>query len=100
MTDIGEVQGNARVEIDGDLFLYILQDDYGRGTVSLWLSDQSKDLYRTVLPQHWCPEWVGRDYEKFTVTEVSSGALAVLIDTASEWAYLYRDAQKEKISND
>ena len=99
MTDTVRIQ-NVRIKIDGDLFLYVLQDSHKKGTVNLWLSDRSKDIFMTVLPRHWCPELVGRDYEGFTVTEVSSGALAVLIDTASEWAYLYRDAQKEKISND
>ena len=89
---------STRIEIDGDLFLYILQDSHKKGTVNLWLSDRSKDEFMTVLPRHWCPEWVGGDYEGFTVTGVSGYGLAVLIENANEWAYLFRNAKDRKVA--
>ena len=96
MTDI------IRVEIDGDLYMCIMQDDEKAGTIKLWLSDQQTRYPEktVVLPRDWCTEWVGGDYEGLYVTGVYGGSLAVLLEQASEWAYLYRDADKGEFGND
>jgi hypothetical protein len=97
MTDI------IRVEIDGDLWMCIMQDDEKAGTVKLWLSDQQTRYpdKTVVLPRDWCTEWVGGDYEGLYVTGVrGGGVLAILLEYASEWAYLYRDADKGEFGND
>ena len=83
-----------RVEIDGDLFMCIMQDDEKAGTVQLWLADLQSEGDQVVLPREWCTEWVGGDYENLHVTGVRCGALASLLMDANEWAYLYRDADK------
>ena len=94
MTDI------IRVEIDGDLFMCIMQDDEKAGTVQLWLADLQSEGDRVVLPREWCTEWVGGDYEGLYVTGVRGQALAVLTEYANEWAYLYRDTNKGEFGND
>ena len=94
MTDI------IRVEIDGDLFMCIMQDDEKAGTVQLWLADLQSEGDRVVLPREWCTEWVGGDYEGLYVTGVRGQALAVLTEYANEWAYLYRDADKGEFGNE
>ena len=43
MTDL------MRVEIDGDLFMCIMQEDEKAGTVKLWLSDAHKPVSYTHL---------------------------------------------------
>lgn len=93
----------VRVEIDGDLWMCIMQDDEKAGTVKLWLSDQQTRYpdKTVVLPRDWCTEWVGGDYEGLYVTGVrGGGVLAILLEYASEWAYLYRDADKGEFGND
>ena len=96
MTDL------MRVEIDGDLFMCIMQEDEKAGTVKLWLSDQQIRYPEkpVVLPRDWCTEWVGGDYKGTRVTGVYGGSLAVLLEQASEWAYLYRDADKGEFGNE
>ena len=94
MTDL------MRVEIDGDLFMCIMQDDEKAGTVQLWLADLQSEGDRVVLPREWCTEWVGGDYENLNVTDVRGGSLAVLLEYANEWAYLYRDADKGEFGNE
>ena len=96
MTDL------IRVEIDGDLFMCIMQDDEKAGTVKLWLSDQQTRYpdKTVVLPRDWCTEWVGGDYEGLYVTGVRGQALAVLTEYANEWAYLYRDANKGEFGDE
>ena len=94
MTDI------IRVEIDGDLFMCIMQDDEKAGTVKLWLADHQREVTLVVPPRDWCTEWVGGDYEELTVTDVRGGSLAVLLESANEWAYLYRDADKGEFGNE
>ena len=89
-----------RVEIDGDLFLCIMQDDEKAGTVQLWLADLQSEGDQVVLPREWCTEWVGGDYENLHVTGVRCGALASLLMDANEWAYLYRDADKGEFGNE
>ena len=96
MTDL------IRVEIDGDLFMCIMQDDEKAGTVKLWLSDQqTRYPAKTVVPpREWCPEWVGVRHQILYVTGVRGQALAVLTEYANEWAYLYRDADKGEFGNE
>ena len=94
MTDI------IRVEIDGDLFMCIMQDDEKAGTVQLWLADLQSEGDRVVLPREWCTEWVGGDYEELTVTDVRGMGLSILTWYANEWAYLYRDADKGEFGNE
>ena len=94
MTDI------IRVEIDGDLFMCIMQDDEKAGTVQLWLADLQSEGDQVVPPREWCTEWVGGDYENLHVTGVRCGALASLLMDANEWAYLYRDADKGEFGNE
>ena len=91
-----------RVEIDGDLFMCIMQDDEKAGTVKLWLSDQQTSYPdKTVVPpREWCPEWVGVRHQKLYVTGVRGQALAVLTEYANEWAYLYRDANKGEFGDE
>ena len=96
MTDL------VRVEIDGDLFMCIMQDDEKAGTVKLWLSDQQTSYpdKTVVLPRDWCTEWVGGDYEGLYVTGVLGMGLSILTGYANEWAYLYRDADKGEFGDE
>ena len=97
MTDI------IRVEIDGDLYMCIIQDDHHNhkaGTVKILLNDHQNKDNPVVLPREWCAEWVGGEYAGLYVTGVSGGALAVLLEYANEWAYLYRDADKGEFGNE
>ena len=91
-----------RVEIDGDLFMCIMQDDEKAGTVKLWLSDQQTSYpdKTVVLPRDWCTEWVGGDYEGLYVTDVRGMGLSILTGYANEWAYLYRDADKGEFGDE
>ena len=84
----------VRVEIDGDLWLCILQDDEKAGSVKIWLADHQRKGDLVVPPRDWCTEWVGGDYEELTVTGVHGMGLSILTGYANEWAYLYRDADK------
>ena len=90
----------VRVEIDGDLFLYVMQDKHEHGTVQVWLSDKEIQGSKPVLPRRWCTEWVGEDYKGTRVTGVYGGSLAVLLEQASEWAYQHRDADNEEFGNE
>ena len=94
MTDI------IRVEIDGDLFIRIMQDDWKAGTVKLWLADYQREVHLVVPPREWCTEWVGDDYEVDYVTGVRGQGLGILLDYAHEWAYLYRDADKGEFGDE
>ena len=96
MTDL------IRVEIDGDLFMCIMQEDEKAGTVKLWLSDQqTRYPDKTVVPpRDWCTEWVGGDYEGLYVTDVRGMGLSILTGYANEWAYLYRDANKGEFGDE
>ena len=89
-----------RVEIDGDLWMCIMQDNERSGSVKLWLADHQSKGDLVVSPRKWCTEWVGGDYEVDYVTDVRGGALAVLLEYANEWAYLYRDADKGEFGNE
>lgn len=91
----------VRIEIDGDLYMCIIQDDHKAGSIKILLNDhQSKDN-PVVLPREWCAEWVGDEYAGLYVTDVrGGGVLAILLEYASEWAYLYRDAQKGEFGNE
>jgi len=89
-----------QVEIDGDLWMCIMQDNERSGTVKLWLADHQSKGDLVVSPREWCTEWVGDDYEVDYVTGVRGQALAVLTECASEWAYLYRDANKGEFGNE
>ena len=94
MTDI------IRVEIDGDLWLCILQDDEKAGSVKLWLADHQSKGDLVVPPRDWCGEWVGDDYENLHVTGVRGQGLNILLDYANEWAYSYRDANKGEFGDE
>ena len=96
MTDL------IRVEIDGDLFMCIMQEDEKAGTVKLWLSDQQTRYpdKTVVLPREWCAEWVGDEYAGLYVTGVRGQGLGILLEYAHEWAYSYRDADKGEFGND
>ena len=89
-----------RVEIDGDLFMCIMQDDEKAGSVQLWLSDLQSKGDRVVPPREWCTEWVGGDYENLHVTDVLGMGLSILTAYANEWAYLYRDADKGEFGDE
>ena len=90
----------VRVEIDGDLFMCILQDDEKAGSVKILLNDhQSKDN-TVVLPREWCAEWVGDEYAGLYVTGVRGQGLGILLEHAHEWAYSYRDADKGEFGNE
>ena len=94
MTDI------IRVEIDGDLWMCIMQDDEKAGTVKLWLADHQREVTLVVPPRDWCTELVGGDYEELTVTDVRGMGLSILTGYANEWAYLYRDADKGEFGDE
>ena len=94
MTDI------IRVEIDGDLFMCIMQDDEKAGSVKLWLNDHQSEVALVVPPRDWCTEWVGGDYEELTVTGVLGMGLSILTGYANEWAYLYRDADEGEFGDE
>ena len=89
-----------RVEIDGDLYMCIIQDDHKAGTVKILLNDHQNKDKPIVLPREWCTEWVGGEYAGLWVTGVRGQALAVLTECANEWAYLYRDADKGEFGNE
>ena len=90
----------VRVEIDGDLFLYVMQDKHDIGTVQVWLSDKTTQWNNPVLPRRWCTEWVGGDYKGTRVTGVYGGSLAVLLEQAKEWAYQHRDNDNGEFGNE
>ena len=90
----------VRVEIDGDLWLCILQDDEKAGSVKIWLADHQSKGDLVVPPREWCTEWVGGDYEELYVTGVRGQALAILLEYAGEWSYLFRDANKGEFGNE
>ena len=90
----------VRVEIDGDLFMCILQDDEKAGTVKILLNDHQNKDNPVVLPREWCTEWVGGEYAGLYVTGVRGQALAILLEYAGEWSYLFRDANKGEFGND
>ena len=94
MTDI------IRVEIDGDLWLCIMQDDERSGTIKLWLADHQSKGDLVVSPREWCTEWVGDNYEVDYVTDVRGMGLSILTGYANEWAYLYRDADKGEFGDE
>lgn len=90
----------VRVEIDGDLWLCILQDDEKAGSVKILLNDHQNKDNPVVLPREWCAEWVGDEYAGLYVTGVRGQALAILLEYAGEWSYLFRDANKGEFGND
>jgi len=90
----------VRVEIDGDLFMCILQDDEKAGSVKILLNDHQNKDNPVVLPREWCTEWVGGEYAGLYVTGVRGQALAILLEYAGEWSYLFRDANKGEFGND
>lgn len=90
----------VRVEIDGDLFMCILQDDEKAGSVKIWLADHQSKGDLVVPPRDWCTEWVGGDCEELYVTGVRGQALAILLEYAGEWSYLFRDANKGEFGNE
>ena len=94
MTDI------IRVEVDGDLWMCIMQDDERAGSVKLWLADHQREVNLVVPPRDWCTEWVGGDYEELTVTGVLGMGLSILAGYANEWAYSYRDADKGEFGDE
>jgi hypothetical protein len=90
----------VRVEIDGDLWLCILQDDEKAGSVKILLNDHQNKDNPVVLPREWCTEWVGGEYAGLYVTGVRGQALAILLEYAGEWSYLFRDANKGEFGNE
>jgi len=90
----------VRVEIDGDLFMCILQDDEKAGSVKILLNDHQNKDNPVVLPREWCTEWVGGEYAGLYVTGVRGQGLAILLEYAGEWSYLFRDANKGEFGND
>ena len=94
MTDL------MRVEIDGDLFMCIMQEDEKAGSVKLWLNDHQSKGDLVVPPRDWCTEWVGDEYAELYVTGVRGQGLGILLEYAHEWAYSYRDADKGEFGND
>ena len=90
----------VRVEIDGDLFMCILQDDEKAGSVKILLNDHQNKDNPVVLPREWCTEWVGGEYAGLYVTGVRGQALAILLEYAGEWSYLFRDANKGEFGNE
>ena len=90
----------VRVEIDGDLWLCILQDDEKAGSVKILLNDHQNKDNPVVLPREWCTEWVGGEYAGLYVTGVRGQALAILLEYAGEWSYLFRDANKGEFVNE
>ena len=90
----------VRVEIDGDLWLCILQDDEKAGSVKIWLADHQSKGDLVVPPRDWCAEWVGDEYAGLYVTGVRGQGLSILLEYAHEWAYSYRDANKGEFGND
>ena len=89
-----------RVEIDGDLWMCIMQDDEKAGSVKLWLADHQREVNLVVPPRDWCTEWVGGDYEELYVTGVRGMGLSILTGYANEWAYSYRDADKGEFGDE
>ena len=89
-----------RVEIDGDLWMCIMQDDEKTGSVKLWLADHQREVNLVVPPRDWCTEWVGGDYEGLYVTDVRGMGLSILTGYANEWAYSYRDADKGEFGDE
>jgi len=89
-----------RVEIDGDLWMCIMQDDEKTGSVKIWLADHQSEGDLVVPPRDWCTEWVGGDYEELYVTDVRGMGLSILTGYANEWAYLYRDADKGEFGDE
>ena len=94
MTDL------MRVEIDGDLFMCIMQEDEKAGSVKLWLNDHQSKGDLVVPPRDWCTEWVGDEYAELYVTGVRGQGLGILLEYAHEWAYSYRDADKGEFGDD
>ncbi len=90
----------VRVEIDGDLWLCILQDDEKAGSVKILLNDHQNKDNPVVLPREWCTEWVGGEYAGLYVTGVRGQALAILLEYAGEWSYLFRDANKGEFGDE
>ena len=90
----------VRVEIDGDLWLFILHDDEKAGSIKILLNDHQNKDNPVVLPREWCAEWVGDEYAGLYVTGVRGQGLGILLEHAHEWAYSYRDADKGEFGND